>query len=646
MIPELGHFAIILAFIASVIEVALGFVGAARQEAAFMQAARRGAYISFLLIALGFAALMIAHVTDDFSVLNVAMNSHTQKPLIYKIAGTWASHEGSMLLWVLILALFGAALARLMPEMPLALRVRALAVQGLIGSGFLAFILFASNPFARVWPPPAEGSGLNPLLQDPGLTFHPPFLYLGYVGFSSVFALAAALLLTREAETEWIKWLKPFALVAWSALTFGIAMGSWWAYYELGWGGWWFWDPVENVALMPWLAGTALVHSLAATEKRGALMRWTVLLAIVTFGLSLLGTFLVRSGVLTSVHSFALDPARGIFMLALLACALGGALALYAWRAPSLPESTLFSPLSREGALLLNNLFLCSACATLLTGTLYPLLLAATGGGTVSVGPPYFEATVVPLLLPVLLLMTIGPLLSWKQGDLPKALAQLKAALAFACLALGGGFYLLGFKSVLGVAALALGVWLVLGTLSDARRLTHKRPQLSRLLAHAGLGVSILGMAGSAFGFQHTFFMQVHDRAEFAGYRLEFAALDPIQGPNYEAERSTFYLWHGDHFLAVMQPEQRFYPVQGVALANVAIRTNLIRDLYLALGSEEENADGTKIRTVRLQINPLVPWIWIGAVIMALGGLLGLPYGLRLGPAAQVSEPAIPGEAE
>jgi cytochrome c-type biogenesis protein CcmF len=625
MIPELGLFAIILALIASIAQASLPLIGAAKNKENLMRTGCAATYASFLLVLLAFAALMAAHVGDDFSVLNVAANSHTEKPLLYKITGTWASHEGSMMLWVLILTIFGASIARFVPDMPLVIRARAVAVQGMIGAGFLAFIIFTSNPFARLWPAPAEGQDLNPLLQDPGLAFHPPFLYIGYVGFSSVFALAAAILLSENANAHMMKWLRPWTLAAWGSLTFGMAMGSWWAYYELGWGGFWFWDPVENAALMPWLAGTALVHSLVASRQRGAFMRWTILLAIVAFSLSLLGTFLVRSGVLTSVHAFAVDPERGIFVLGLLALAVGGALTLYAFRAPLLPESPLFAPVSRESFLLINNLFLCTACATLITGTLYPLLLDAVGGGTVSVGAPFFNMTILPLMMPVAALMVIGPLLRWREGDLKPAFAQLKFAFVLAIIGAIIGFYLSGFKSVLGAAGLLFGIWVVTGTLSDAWRLGGTRWQhLPRLLAHAGFGISILGIAGSAFSQEQTLQMRPHQVAEMAGYRLELADIEMVQGPNFEATRGIFHVTRGTDFGITMLPEQRFYPVQGKTISDVAINTNFLRDLYLSLGEEQDDGNGVKTRIVRFHVNPLVPWIWIGGAIMALGAMTSL----------------------
>ena len=633
MIVELGHFAVMLALVLSVVQGALPLWGADCGQPALMQTGCRAAVCVFWLTLLGFAALVYAHVMDDFSVLNVALNSHTQKPLLYKITGAWASHEGSLLLWVLILTGFGAALAKLNPAMPLVLRARAVGVQGLLGVGFFAFILFTSDPFTRLFPAPLEGNDLNPLLQDPGLAFHPPFLYVGYVGFSSVFALAAAVLLGNHATRE-LRFLRPFALTAWSSLTLGIALGSWWAYYELGWGGFWFWDPVENAALLPWLAGTALIHSLSASIKRRALIRWTLLLAIVTFGLSLLGTFLVRSGVLTSVHAFAVDPARGVFILALLALAVGGALTLYAVRAPRLPDSPSFAPLSRESFLLLNNLFLCTACATLLIGTLYPLLLTAFDLGSVSVGAPYFNATVLPLLMPVGALMAVAPFIRWRESDWRGVRRRLPPAFMAACLGLALTLYLQGVAGILGLIALGLGLWVMAASVIDARQGSGLTPlQRSRVIGHLGFGVLLLGLSGASFAQAFTLHLRPHDTAMAGGWRLDFAELNAITGPNYEARRAVFNLTKGAASIT-MQPEQRYYPVQDSAVTDVAIHTNLLEDLYLTLAEEPaegDMAEGTPTTyTVRFHINPLIPLIWIGGGIMALGGLAGGLAGLAV----------------
>ena len=623
MIITIGHFAVLLALVLSLAQVIVPLVGAARQNTNIMHAGRILAVINFVLVATGFFALMYAHITDDFSVLNVAMNSHSAKPLLYKITGTWASHEGSMMLWVLILTLFGAALSFLSPDMPLIIRARALAVQGMTGVGFLAFILFTSDPFMRLFPAPQDGQDLNPLLQDPGLAFHPPGLYMGYVGFSSVFSLAAALLMTDDIDAHWAKYLRPWVLGAWACLTMGIAGGSWWAYYELGWGGWWFWDPVENAALMPWLAGTALLHSIATSMHRGALLRWTLLLSIVTFSLSLLGTFLVRSGILTSVHTFAVDPERGVFVLVLLGLATGGALTLYAVRAHKLPESPLFTPISREGALLLNNLFICSACATLVTGTLYPIILNALGGGSVSVGAPYFNATIVPLMLPVLFIMGFAPFLRWKQADLRSVFGAMKIALALALLATIVTLYIYGFHHIMGVVALALGAWLVGGTIEDGlRHRLHIFVHLPRLLGHAGIGIAVIGMAGSVYNQEYAFTMQQGDARDIGGYHLSFIALNDIEGANYQAQRGTFTIARKGN-QTILYPEWRFYPVQGMPLSHVSLDFNILEDLYLALGEEQIDQKGAQNHVVRFQIHPLAPWIWIGGIIAALGGFVG-----------------------
>ncbi|MBL8836332.1 MAG: heme lyase CcmF/NrfE family subunit, partial [Alphaproteobacteria bacterium] len=428
MIVEIGHYALILAFAVAFVQSVLPLMGAARGDGALMEVGRSAALAQFGLIAFAFAALTQAFVVSDFSVAAVVANSHSTKPMLYKIAGVWGNHEGSMLLWVLILALFGAAVAAFGANLPPALRARVLAVQGMTGVAFLAFIIFTSNPFARLDPAPEDGNGLNPILQDPGLAFHPPFLYLGYVGFSVVFSFAVAALIEGRVDAAWARWVRPWTLAAWTSLTLGIALGSWWAYYTLGWGGFWFWDPVENASFMPWLIGTALLHSAIVVERRDSLKSWTILLAILAFALSLVGTFLVRSGVLTSVHAFAVDPARGVFILAILVVAIGGALALYAWRAPALAPGGLFQPISREGALVLNNLLLATACATVFLGTLYPLFLDALTGARVSVGPPFFNSTFLPLMAPLLVAVAIGPFLGWKRGDLAGALMRLWAA--------------------------------------------------------------------------------------------------------------------------------------------------------------------------------------------------------------------------
>ena len=460
MIAELGHFCLILALCVTLVQSAVPLIGASRRHIGWMETGRSCALATFALIALAMAALMHAYVTSDFSVINVIENSHTDKPLLYKISGVWGNHEGSMLLWVFMLSLCAAAVALFSANLPPALRARVLAVQGMIGVGFLLFILFTSNPFLRAVNPPVNGRGLNPVLQDPGLAFHPPFLYLGYVGFSVAFAFAVAALIEGKVDAAWARWVRPWTLASWCALTVGIAMGSWWAYYTLGWGGWWFWDPVENASFMPWLAGTALIHSSIVVEKRDTLKTWTILLAIVTFSLSLVGTFLVRSGVLTSVHAFATDPARGTFILLLLLVAIGGSLALYAFRAPKLQGGGLFAPVSREGALVLNNLLLSCGCATVFLGTLYPLFLDAMNGPKLSVGYPFFDRTFVPLMVPMIVAVGIGPMLAWKRGDLLGALQRLSVAFAVSLIAGLILFYITYGGPVLAVLGIAIAVWL------------------------------------------------------------------------------------------------------------------------------------------------------------------------------------------
>src|ERR1700680_5151248 len=467
MITEIGHFALVLALCVAAVQSTLPLYGAARGEAALIAWARPAALAQFLFVAIALFALVPAYAVWDFSVANVAANSNSLKPLLYKLSGVWSNHEGSMLLWVFILALFGAAVAAFSRSLPPALRARVLAVQAMIGVGFLLFILLTSNPFQRLWPAPADGMGLNPILQDPGLAFHPPWLYLGYVGFSISFCFAIAALIEGRVDPAWARWVRPWTLAAWCALTVGIAMGSWWAYYTLGWGGWWFWAPVENASFMPWLVGTAFLHSAVVVEKREALKTWTILLAIITFSLSLLGTFLVRSGVLTSVHAFASDPLRGVFILLLLSCYTGGALILYALRAPALKGGGLFAPISREGALVLNNLLLATAAATVFIGTLYPLLLDVVAHRKVSVGPPFYTMTFVPIMVPLLVAMAVGPMLPWKRGDLIAALARLKFAFLATAMAALVTLAVTGAQSIGAACGLSLAAWLFAATLTE-----------------------------------------------------------------------------------------------------------------------------------------------------------------------------------
>ncbi len=653
MIVELGHFALTLALFVSLAQATLPLWGASRRHLGLMEAGRGAAIAAFVLVALAFAALINAYVTSDFSVLNVAENSHTDKPLLYQFTGVWGNHEGSMLLWVFILTLFGAVVAWFGDNLPPGLRARVIAVQGMIGTGFLLFILLTSNPFLRQIPAPANGQGLNPILQDPGLAFHPPFLYLGYVGFSVAFSFAVAALIEGRVDAAWARWVRPWTLAAWCALTIGIAMGSWWAYYTLGWGGWWFWDPVENASLMPWLAGTALLHSAIVVEKRDTLKSWTVLLAIITFSLSLVGTFLVRSGVLTSVHAFAVDPMRGTFILLLLLVAVGGSLALYAVRAPALKSGGLFAPISREGALVFNNLLLSCGAATVFLGTLYPLFLDAVGGPKVSVGYPFFNRTFAPLMVPLLLAVAVGPLLSWKRGDLLGALQRLWVAFAAVIVVIVGGLYLTHGGPVLAVLAFGLAAWVAVGTLvecGERLRLFRARPGESwrrarnlprasygMTLAHLGVAVAVVGFAGSAFEQERIEAMPPGTTIAIAGFTLEFVGMREEQGANFTADRGDFVLRRGGTDVAVMHPEKRFFPLQQMPTSKTAIHTTLLSDFYLALG----DPDGKGAWTVRAYWKPLVPLIWIGAVMMALGGLLSLSdRRWRVGAAARSRRPA------
>ncbi|MBK8209779.1 MAG: heme lyase CcmF/NrfE family subunit [Rhodospirillales bacterium] len=638
MSVEVGHFALILALFVAILQGSLPMLGAARGNASWMAVADQAALAQFLLVAIAFGCLMHAYVVSDFSVLNVASNSHSAKPLLYKIAGTWGNHEGSMLLWGLILVIFGAAVAAFGRNLPPGLRARALGVQAWIAIGFYLFILFTSNPFERLDPPPIDGNGLNPLLQDPGLAFHPPFLYLGYVGFSMAFSFAVAALIEGRVDASWARWVRPWTLAAWTFLTCGIALGSWWAYYELGWGGWWFWDPVENASLLPWLSGTALLHSAIVVEKRDALKGWTVFLAIVTFSLSLLGTFLVRSGVLTSVHAFAVDPERGVFILALLIIVIGGSFALFAWRGPQLPAGGLFRPVSREGGLLLNNLLLSTAAAAVLLGTLYPLLLEATTGDKVSVGAPFFNAVFLPLMAPLVAAMAIGPLLPWKRGDLGAALARLWLAALAAAGAVFLGWAVYDGRSAMGLLGFALAAWLFIGTLTDlARRIelhaVSPRTSLRRALglpraawgmtlAHAGLAVAIAGMtASSVWKEERVQVMRVGDQVTIGGYAVTFAGAGTQPGPNYDALVGQFAIARPNGSpLAVLTAEKRYYPVENQDTTEAAIRSTVAGDLYAVIG--EPQADGGYV--TRLYFEPLVPWIWGGVGLMVLGGVVSL----------------------
>jgi cytochrome c-type biogenesis protein CcmF len=652
VIAEAGHFALLLALAIAIAQSIVPLVGASRGDATLMEFGRAAAQAQFGFIAVAFFCLTWAFIVSDFTVSLVVQSSHSAKPMLYKITGVWGNHEGSMVLWVFILALFGAAIAVFGGNLPPPLRARVLAVQAMIGVAFLLFIVLTSNPFQRVFPPPADGNGLNPILQDPGLAFHPPLLYLGYVGFSTVFSFAVAALIEGRVDAAWGRWVRPWTLAAWAALTLGIALGSWWAYYELGWGGWWFWDPVENASFMPWLIGAALLHSAIVVEKRDALKSWTILLAILAFSLSLIGTFLVRSGVLSSVHAFAVDPARGVFILAILVIAIGGSLTLYAIRAPELKSGGLFAPISREGGLVVNNLLLATATLTVFIGTLFPLVTEAMGY-RISVGPPYFNLVFVPLMVPLLLLVPVGSLLAWKRGDLQGALARLWAAAA-AALAIVLGAWALQGGPVGALLGMGLAAWLMAGAVvewadrirlfrapwrdSVNRALNLPRSAWGMTIAHFGLGVIVAGItATSAWQIERVLLMRVGDQIEIAGYTVKFAGTNRADGSNYLSRRGTFEVTRNGEPVAIMHPEKRFFPVQGMPTTEAAIRTTILADLYIVLGDiEGPSSPGggapnflpeprpDAAWTVRVYYNPLVPWIWIGAMIAVLGGAVSL----------------------
>ena len=662
MIVEIGHFALILALCVAVTQASVPLIGAERDNRAWMAVATPTAVAQLALLFIAFLALMYAYVTSDFSVKNVADNSNSLKPLIYKISGVWGNHEGSMLLWVLILALFGAIVAGFGRNLPPGLKARTLAVQAMISIGFLLFIILTSNPFERLDPAPLDGQGLNPLLQDPGLALHPPILYVGYVGFSIAFSFAVAALIEGKVDAAWARWVRPWTLLAWLFLTAGIALGSWWAYYELGWGGWWYWDPVENASFMPWLVGTALLHSAIVVEKRDALKSWTILLAIITFSLSLMGTFLVRSGVLTSVHSFASDPDRGVFILGILVIATGGSLALYAWRAPQLQSRGLFQPISREGGLVLNNLLLTTAAATVFLGTLYPLFLDAFGGEKVSVGPPFFNATFVPLMIPLVIAVGIGPLLPWKRADLGGVMARLKMAFVVAALVALGTAYLTWGKTVFGPIGIGIAGWLCASVLLEMgeriglgriafgdsleRATGLPRAAWGMTIAHFGLAITVAGVTGAAlWQVESIQIMKPGQTVDVSGYEFTFDDARQIRGPNYAAERGFFTVKTGGKELIKLEPERRRYLVSGQETTEAAIFTTAMYDLYVVLG--EGNGKGGW--TIRLYYKPLVPWLWIGSLIMVLGGIVSLTdRRLRIGaPSRRQQDAAVsPAPAE
>jgi cytochrome c-type biogenesis protein CcmF len=638
VIAETGHYALVLALGLALIQSIVPLLGARWRDPALMTVARSTALAQLVFVLISFAALVTLHVISDFSVANVFENSHSLKPLIYKITGVWGNHEGSMLLWVSILALFGGLVAAFGSNLPLSLRTHVLSVQAWVAAAFYLFILTTSNPFLRIPNPPVEGRDLNPVLQDIGLAIHPPMLYLGYVGFSISFSFAVAALIEGRIDAAWARWVRPWTLVAWIFLTLGIAMGSYWAYYELGWGGWWFWDPVENASLMPWLAGTALLHSALVMEKRNALKVWTILLSIVTFSLSLLGTFLVRSGVLTSVHAFATDPTRGVFILLILCVFIGGSLMLFAVRASVLKQGGLFAPISREGALVLNNLFLTTACATVLVGTLYPLALEVLTGGKISVGPPFFNLTFAPLFVPLMIAVPFGPMLAWKRGDLLGAAQRLLAAGVAALSALAVAWAFARGGSSLAPLGIALGIFVVAGAMTDlvervglfrmppvvAMRRARGLPRSAwgTAFAHAGLGVALIGIVcETTWNTEYIGTMKPGDAVPVAGYQLTLEDLLQQQGPNYRELVAPFIVNVDGRRLTTLMPSKRSFTTRGgMSTTEAALLTRGASQLYISLG--DSTADGGI--TARIYYKPLVLLIWFGPVLMAFGGLLSL----------------------
>jgi len=631
MIPELGQVALLLALAVTLILGTLPLIGAARGRADWMALARPAAQAHFVLVAVAFACLTMSFVGNDFSVLYVASNSNSALPLAYRIAAVWGGHEGSLLLWLAMLALWMLAVAAFSRHLPAPVIARILGVMGLVAAGFLLFMLTTSNPFDRLFPVPADGRDLNPLLQDPGMVLHPPMLYMGYVGFSVAFAFAVAALLGGDLNATWARWTRPWTTAAWSFLTIGIMLGSVWAYYVLGWGGWWFWDPVENASFMPWLAGTALIHSLAVTEKRGAFKSWTVLLAIVAFSLSLLGTFIVRSGVLSSVHAFATDPERGLFILAFLAVVIGGSLALYAWRAPTVGLGARFELVSREALLLGNNVLFVVAMLSVLLGTLYPLLLDALGMGKISVGPPYFDTVFVPLMVPVVFLLGIGPLARWKQAALPELAKRLRWAAAVAVIAALATGWAAGRIAPGATVGFLMTYWIVASIATDLwERVRGDVIGRLRLLPRAMVGMMLahLGVAAFAFGvsmvntyqLERDVQMAVGDSTEVGGHAFLFRGLKNVQGPNYDAVQGLIEVSRGGRPVVVLRPEKRVYWVQQNPMTEAAIDRGFTRDLYVSLG--EPVAGGEWI--VRVYVKPFVGWIWGGCVLMALGGALAV----------------------
>jgi cytochrome c-type biogenesis protein CcmF len=632
MIPELGHFALIMALVMALVQTTIPVIGAAKGINSWIAMAKPIARLQLFFMLIAFAALIYAFIVHDFSVVYVANNSNTALPLIYRVSAVWGAHEGSLLLWALTLSIWTGAVTIFSRSIPKDMLARVISVMGMVSVGFLLFMLLTSNPFDRLAVAPVQGRDLNPLLQDFGLAIHPPMLYMGYVGFSVAFAFAIAAMLGGKLDAAWARWSRPWTNVAWIFLTLGISLGSWWAYYELGWGGWWFWDPVENASFLPWLVGTALMHSLAVTEKRGTFKAWTVLLAIFAFSLSLLGTFLVRSGVLTSVHAFATDPARGVFILIFLVIVIGGSLMLYAWRAPGIRSTTTFELFSRESALLLNNVILVVVAASVLLGTLYPLLLDALGVGKISVGPPYFNSVFVPLTIPLALLLGVGAMMRWKQ-DKPRRLFIALAPLFVVSLVVGSLLPLLFSRYETGAAiGLVLAIWITLTTAQGLRlRLANKKLSLQALasvprsfygmsIAHVGVAVFIVGITlTSIYSVEKDVRMEPGEKFVLSDYSFEFKGVQSIPGPNYQAQKGHLTVSKNNKLIATLYPEKRVYRVQRNSMTEAAIDAGLTRDLFIALG--EPRGEGGAW-SLRLYVKPFIRWIWLGTIIMAFGGLL------------------------
>ena len=651
MIIELGHYCLALVLTISLFQFLVPAIGVRYNSITLMKSSYISSYITFILVSLSFLALTYAYISSDFSVSLVANNSHSLKPLIYKISGVWGNHEGSLLLWVLILTFYSAAVALLGKRLPLKLISLVLSCQGLIASAFISFILFTSNPFTRLFFPKIEGEGFNPILQDFGLAIHPPFLYLGYVGLSVTFSFSVAALLLGKVDTIWVKWVRPWTLIAWVFLTVGIALGSWWAYRELGWGGWWFWDPVENASFMPWLATTALLHSSIVAEKRDTLKAWTILLAIVAFSFSLLGTFIVRSGVLISVHAFASDPSRGLYILMLLIFFTGGALILFAKKAAYLKSGSLFQPLSREGALVINNIIFASSAATVLLGTLYPIFIDAINNSKVSVGPPYFEAVFIPLMVPAILLCAFSPMLSWKRAKLENILERVIAVFILAILSTAILVFIYG-GSASAFLGLFLGVWLILGTIYEflikvglklsfhtflKRSLQLPRSAYGMSLAHIGVAIFVIGVTvSSAWKIEIEQPIIKGEKVVINSIELKFLNINNVEGPNWIAERGEFEVVRLGKKKEFLYPERRFYPASKINTSEPAIMSNAFFDLYIVLG---ESLNNDESYSLRVYYSPFINWIWFGIMCMVLGGLLSvsdrkhrLGYSMKLNP--------------